>query len=171
MLLPLQGEGWDGDGINVNRAAAECSFPFKGKVGMGMGLVGMGMGRMKGQTNRNILQNRLQRRLRNSMTDAERRLWQCLKQQQMGGFKFRRQHPFGDYVVDFVCLDAMIVIEVDGGQHMENPRLDAVRTASLNAAGFRVLRFWNNEILQNLEAVKVSIWRALHTPPPPRSSP
>jgi very-short-patch-repair endonuclease len=121
---------------------------------------------MKGQTNRNILQNRLQRGLRNSMTDAERRLWQCLRQRQMGGFKFRRQHPYGDYILDFVCLEAMLVIEVDGGQHMENQGLDAVRTASLNAAGFRVLRFWNNEVLQNTEIVKESIWQALHTPPP-----
>ncbi len=126
---------------------------------------------MKGQTNRKVLQNRLQRRLRNSMTDAERCLWQCLRHRQMGGYKFRRQHPFGNYILDFVCLEVMIVIEVDGGQHMETPGYDAARTTELSAAGFRVLRFWNNEILCDIEAVKEAIWRVLQTPPPSQPSP
>ena len=131
----------------------------------------MGMGEMKGQTNRNILQNRFQRRLRNSMTDAESRLWQCLRGRQMGGFKFRRQHVFKDYILDFVCLEAMLVIEVDGGQHAEDTSADAARTEKLNEAGFGVLRFWNNEILGDIEAVKESIWKSLQTPSPPQSSP
>ena len=121
---------------------------------------------MKGQTNTNILQAKLQRRLRNHMTDAESRLWQCLRLGQMGGFKFRRQHPFGNYILDFVCLQAMLVIEVDGAQHGENKKRDEVRTASLSAAGFRVLRFWDNEVLRETESVKEAIWRSLHTPPP-----
>lgn len=116
---------------------------------------------MKGQTNRSILQNKLQRKLRNRMTDAETRLWQCLRRRLMSGFKFRRQHPFGDYVLDFVCFEAMIVIEIDGSQHMESLERDTIRTATLNAAGFRVLRFWNNEILCDIEAVKESIWQAV----------
>lgn len=117
---------------------------------------------MKGQTNQRILRGKLQRNLRSNMTDAERRLWQCLKQREVDGFKFRRQHPFGDYVLDFVCLEAMLVIEVDGGQHLENRGYDAVRTGNLKSAGFTMLRFWNNEILQDIEAVKESIWQALH---------
>jgi very-short-patch-repair endonuclease len=126
---------------------------------------------VKGQTNKSILQGGLQRRLRDNMTDAELRLWHCLRTRQMDGFKFRRQHPFGDYILDFVCLEAMLVIEVDGGQHGEHMERDAVRTATLMSAGFRVLRFWNNEIFHDVEAVKDSIWRALHTPPPSQPSP
>ena len=121
---------------------------------------------MKGQTNHGILQPRLQRRLRNHVTDAELRLWQCLRRRQMGGFRFRRQHPFGNYILDFVSLEAMLVIEVDGGQHGESKERDEARTASLSAAGFRVLRFWDNEVLGDFESVKESIWRGLHTPPP-----
>ncbi len=131
----------------------------------------MGMGKMKGQTSSRILQGKLQRKLHTSMTDAEMHLWQCLRRRQMGGFKFRRQHPFGDYILDFVSLEAGLVIEVDGGQHGEKMKEDAARTANLAAAGFRVLRFWNNEVLHDIEAVKESIWRALHTPPPSRPSP
>jgi len=126
---------------------------------------------MKGQTNKRILRHRLQRRLRNRMTDAEQRLWQSLRRRQMGEFKFRRQHPFGDYVLDFVCLEAMLVVEVDGGQHGANPENDKARTARLTRAGFRVLRFWDNEVLKDLKAVKSSIWEALHTPPPSQPSP
>ena len=75
---------------------------------------------MQGQTNKNILTNNLQRKLRLKMTDAERALWQALRYQQMSGVKFRRQHPFADFILDFVCLEKMLVIEVDGGQHNEN---------------------------------------------------
>src|SRR5262245_58259891 len=100
---------------------------------------------MKGQTNPGILRPRLQRRLRKSMTDAERRLWFSLQRKQLTGLKFRRQHPFGDYVLDFVCLKAKVIVEVDGGQHAENPTTDTARTAYLERAGFRVLRFWNND--------------------------
>ena len=83
---------------------------------------------MKGQTSKGILKPKLQRRLRKNMTDAERRLWRTLQRRQVAGFNFRRQHPFGDYVIDFVCLEAMLAIEVDGGQHTENAREDAERT-------------------------------------------
>jgi len=89
----------------------------------------------------------------------------------MSGFKFRRQHPFGNCILDFVCLDAMLVVEVDGGQHSERTAADDIRTAKLEGAGFRVLRFWNNQVLQELEAVKEVIWEALQTPPPSRPSP
>ena len=101
------------------------------------------------------------------MTDAELRLWSRLRGRQMKGFKFRRQHPFGDYILDFVCLDQKLLVEVDGGQHAGQFEKDDARTASLRAAGFRVLRFWNNEVLRDTEAVLESIWNALLTPPPP----
>ena len=116
---------------------------------------------MKGQTSEKILKPKLQRRLRKNPTDAERRLWNCLRQKQFGNFKFRGQHPFENYVIDFVCLKAMLAVEVDGGQHAEQQQEDAVRTRTLTDAGFKVLRFWNNEVMQNFEGVKESIWLAL----------
>ena len=92
----------------------------------------------------------------------------------MGHFKFRRQHPFGDYVIDFVCLEAMLAVEVDGGQHSQMREEDAVRTKSLTEAGFKVLRFWNNDVLRDIEAVKEAIWLVLQersTPSPSQPSP
>ena len=71
--------------------------------------------KMKGRTNKKILGLKLQRQLRKRMTDAEQRLWRALRRKQLANFKFRRQHPFGDYIIDFVCLEAMLAIEVDGG--------------------------------------------------------
>ena len=129
---------------------------------------------MKGQTNEKILKPRLQRRLRKNLTDAEQRLWNCLRQKQMGHFKFRRQHPFADYVIDFVCLEAKLAVEVDGGQHSQKWEEDAVRTKSLTEAGFKVLRFWNHDVLRDIEAVKESIWLALQerrAPSPSQPSP
>lgn len=116
---------------------------------------------MLGQTNRRILSSKLQRTLRKEMTDAERVLWSVLRARQLGGHKFRRQHPFGDYILDFVCVERKLVIEVDGGQHLEQVTRDEVRTQGLMAAGFRVLRFWSNDVLQETEAVKERIWTAL----------
>ena len=95
------------------------------------------------------------------MTDAEQRLWRFLKRRQLLDFKFRRQHPFGDYIIDFVCLEAMLVVEVDGDQHNAQQAKDAVRTDHLKRAGFRVLRFWNNEVLSDIDSVTTVIWRAL----------
>jgi very-short-patch-repair endonuclease len=86
---------------------------------------------------------------------------------QLAGHRFRKQHPVGNYVVDFVCMESRLAIEIDGGQHTENAPYDAQRTKRLEDEGFRVLRFWNNDVLQNIEAVKAEIWRALSTPPPP----
>jgi very-short-patch-repair endonuclease len=112
---------------------------------------------MKGQTNQAILRPRLQRRLRKEPTDAERRLWQVLRNRQLEGCKFRRQHPFGDYILDFACLERMLVVECDGGQHADAVERDAERTRQLELAGFMVLRYWNNEVLGNLEGVAESI--------------
>lgn len=84
------------------------------------------------------------RELRKSMTDAERKLWRGLRLRQMHGHKFRRQFPLGCYIVDFVCLEARLIIEVDGGQHADEEYGDAKRDAWLTEQNFRVLRYWNN---------------------------
>jgi very-short-patch-repair endonuclease len=90
--------------------------------------------------------------LRTNMTDAERRLWYHLRAHRFSGYKFKRQIPIGRYIVDFVCLAERLVIEVDGGQHADN-QLDLRRTQWLEDQGFRVLRFWNNEVLNNTDGV------------------
>lgn len=125
---------------------------------------------MKGQTNRRILGEQLQRKLRNSPTDAEQLLWPHLRGRQMAGCKYRRQHPFQDYILDFVCLERGLVVELDGGQHAEQRMQDALRDAFLADAGFRVLRFWNHELMKETRAVLEAIHAALNQVPPPPSS-
>ena len=128
----------------------------------------MGMGTpMRGQTNTAIQRNKLQRSLRGRMTIAELRLWHYLRGRQMAGFKFRRQHPFNNYILDFACIERMLVIEVDGGQHMKNTAADQIRTKSLENAGFRVLRFWNSDVLKNIDAVAAVIRDSLQGTSPP----
>jgi adenine-specific DNA-methyltransferase len=100
------------------------------------------------------------------MTDAERRLWRHLRDRQLGGWKFRRQHPVGPFIVDFVCLEKKVVIEVDGGQHAENEELDLRRSAYLEKLGYHILRFWNNEVLQETEAVLTTIFASIEDAPP-----
>jgi very-short-patch-repair endonuclease len=103
------------------------------------------------------------RQLRNRMTDAELRLWKGLRGGQMDGFRFRRQAPIGPHIVDFICLKARLVIEVDGGQHMVAAERDDQRTADLASRGFRVLRFWNGDVLGNYDGVLRMIQAALTT--------
>ena len=108
------------------------------------------------------------RRLRQKATDAESALWQQVRASRLGGHKFRRQAAIGRYIVDFVCFETRLIVEVDGGQHAERQRQDAQRTAWLASQGFRVLRFWNTEVLGDVEAVKAVIARACsETPPSP----
>ena len=102
--------------------------------------------------------------LRRHMTDAEQRLWRHLRAHRLEGAKFKRQQPLGPYVVDFVCFESRLVIEVDGGQHQDS-EADASRDAWLREQGFRILRFWNNDVLANLPAVLETI--AGHTAPSP----
>jgi very-short-patch-repair endonuclease len=104
------------------------------------------------------------------MTDAERHLWQALRNNQMG-CKFRRQHPYEDYILDFVCIEKKLVIEVDGGQHAETIDYDTNRTIMLQSAGFHVLRFWNNEVLTELSVVKEHIWNILQATTHPHPGP
>jgi len=99
------------------------------------------------------------RDLRANMTDAERKLWSRLRREQIDGHRFRRQMPIGPYIVDFVCLASRLIIEVDGGQH--SAERDARRTAWLESQDFHVLRFWNNDVLGNLDGVIQTIEDAL----------
>ena len=101
------------------------------------------------------------RTLRRKQTDAERLLWLHLRDRRLMRYKFRRQLPIGKYIADFVCLKCMLIIEVDGGQHLQEQRYDAVRTHYLESQGFRVLRFWNNDVLGNLEAVLYALTLSL----------
>lgn len=112
---------------------------------------------MEGQTNKRILQSHRQRQLRRDATDAERALWRHLRGRQMDGAKFRRQHPFGHYILDFVCLERRIVIELDGGPHAGTALYDSRRTRLLEEAGFAVQRFWNNEIFDNPAASRCDL--------------
>jgi len=100
------------------------------------------------------------------MTDIERLLWQALRYKQVNGNRFRRQHPIGRYIVDFACIEQKLVIELDGRQHQEQVAYDEQRTASLQAQGWQVLRFWNNDILNNLEGVLTRIAENLTAAPP-----
>ena len=108
------------------------------------------------------------------MSGAEQALWHLLRGRQISGLKFRRQHPFGDYILDFVCLENKLVIEVDGGQHGYQAGYDENRTQELRAAGFCVLRFWNTEVLKETESVREKIWlvvQELKPHPPPSLAP
>ena len=115
------------------------------------------------------------RQLRQQQTDAETKMWRLLRDRRLAGKKFRRQHSIPPYVVDFYCHEAALVIELDGGQHAESRRYDEKRTAFLEQKGLRVIRFWNNEVLQETEGVLETIWQAIQTsslsPSPPTPLP
>jgi very-short-patch-repair endonuclease len=91
------------------------------------------------------------------MTEAERRVWQILRSDQMKGYKFRRQVPIGRYIADFVCHEVRLIVEIDGGQHDRSSPREAERGAFLQNEGYRILRFWNNEVLANLDGVHETI--------------
>ena len=101
------------------------------------------------------------RRLRRDQTTAEQKLWSRLRDRQLERYKFRRRVPLGRFIVDFSCYDARLVIELDGGQHAEQSEADAARTQWLEGRGFRVLRFWNNEVEENLDGVLMRILEVL----------
>ncbi len=123
------------------------SSATRGKVGMGV--------------RRQVATARL---LRRNSTDVERRLWHRIREKQIEGFRFRRQRPIGKYIVDFVCLEAKLIVELDGGQHAEHADADTARTEFLESLGYRVVRFWNNEVLENMEGVLERIREALLQP-------
>jgi len=107
------------------------------------------------------------RELRSNMTDAEARLWGHLRDRRLGAEKFRRQHQIGPYYVDFVSVNSKLIIEVDGGQHVTNEEADSRRTEYLTGKGYRVLRFWNDEVLTDTETVLEMILSALVEGEPP----
>ena len=101
------------------------------------------------------------RELRKALTPAEAKLWAYLRGSKLKGAKFRRQHAIGDYVPDFCSVKQRLIIELDGGQHLEQEDYDAERTAFLESKGYRVLRFWNNDVMNNPDAVLKVVWSAL----------
>ena len=101
----------------------------------------------------------LARKLRSDLTDAEKHLWKYLRYKQFDGLRFRRQQPLGPYIVDFVNFEKRIIIEVDGGQHNESPQGDIERDNWLKKHNFEVLRFWNNDVIENAEGVMEVIRR------------
>jgi adenine specific DNA methylase Mod/very-short-patch-repair endonuclease len=158
-LSPIQGEGW-GEGTSPSPPWGE----------------GRGEGpKSRTKAERNALLKAFAREMRNAPTDAEKRLWHFLRDRRLAGYKFRRQHPMAGYIADFVCIEARLVIELDGGQHAElfQQERDAARTREFERRGFRVLRFWNNEVLSNTMGVLQSILDALESAPhhTPHSNP
>ncbi|VTU13899.1 hypothetical protein SRS16CHR_00821 [Variovorax sp. SRS16] len=103
------------------------------------------------------------RSLRETPTDAETLLWYHLRDRRLAGCKFRRQRPIGRYFADFACLEAKLVVELDGGQHADVAAYDEARTRFMEGEGLRVLRFWNNEVLTQIDVVREQILRALQT--------
>jgi very-short-patch-repair endonuclease len=101
------------------------------------------------------------RQLRQHATDAEMLLWSRLRNRQLLNHKFRRQVPVGNYIADFVCLALKLIVDIDGGQHAERPAYDERRTAWLESKGYSVVRFWNNEVLRDLDGVVEALTPAL----------
>jgi very-short-patch-repair endonuclease len=106
------------------------------------------------------------RRLRREQTDAESKLWARLRGRQLGNAKFRRQHAIGPFIADFCAVERGLVIELDGGQHGTQAQADQRRSAYLERSGYRVLRFWDNEVLMNMEAVLERFFQVLNDPHP-----
>ena len=104
--------------------------------------------------------------LRQDMTIAENRMWYFLRNRRLNGYKFVREYVIGDYIADFVCRDKKLIVEIDGGQHMEAAEYDQRRTNYLTAKGYKVVRFWNNEVLLNVQGVLETILRSLEDMPP-----
>ena len=107
----------------------------------------------------------LARNLRKNQTDAEKRLWRYLRDRRLTGLKFRRQYVIKPYIVDFACVEKKLVIEIDGGQHAENVEADHLRTRYLEEKGYKVVRFWNNEMLTNTDAVLNNILSIMRRSP------
>jgi very-short-patch-repair endonuclease len=105
------------------------------------------------------------KKLRTNQTDAELRVWQALRAGRLMNYKFKRQVPIAEFITDFVCFEQKLIIEIDGGQHLGSTQ-DAFRDAKLKAMGFRVIRFWNNDVMQNLEGILMVVLQQLQTSTP-----
>ena len=95
--------------------------------------------------------------MRQDPTDAEKLMWERLRAKRLNGYKFRRQMPIDRFIVDFACFDSKLVVKLDGGQHDKRVAYDEMRTSVINREGFRVLRFWNDEVFENLDGVLTTI--------------
>ena len=116
--------------------------------------------------------NRQARALRRQMTEAEKVMWSKLRDRRLDGVKFKRQKPIAGYIVDFVALDLKLIVEIDGGQHAERAEEDAARTKVLEESGYHVVRFWNHDVLRNIEGVLESLVQELNlSASPPHPSP
>ena len=111
------------------------------------------------------------RTMRHVPTDAEKKFWWQVRDRRLAGYKFKRQFLIGRYIVDFVCLDRGLVVELDGGQHAQQTAYDKEREAFLRTRGFRVIRFWNYDVLTNMDGIVESVLRELKKPPHPALSP
>ncbi|MEW6769668.1 MAG: DUF559 domain-containing protein [Pseudomonadota bacterium] len=111
------------------------------------------------------------RKLRRQQTDAERGLWLRLRDRRLNGWKFKRQVPIEKFIVDFCCADGKLVVELDGGQHAAEIQNDAARTDILSSCGYLVLRFWNNDVLTNIDGVLAEILSTLPQKLPPHPIP
>lgn len=112
--------------------------------------------------------------MRRVPTEAEKKFWWMVRDRRLGGYKFKRQYPIGRYIADFVCIEAKLIVELDGGQHAEQQEYDAKRDAFFNSEGFRVVRFWNPEFLKNQDGVARQLLALLvggRTPSPQPSTP
>jgi very-short-patch-repair endonuclease len=107
------------------------------------------------------------RHLRKNLTDAEQKLWRHIRNRQIKGFRFRRQAPIGNYIVDFVCFEKKLIIELDGGQHSEQQEYDHHRSLWLKSKGYTVIRFWNNDVLNNIEGIMEVILKKIIPPSQP----
>ncbi len=113
--------------------------------------------------NFNQLMKQRSRLLRKEPTIAEQQLWYYLRDRRLNGYKFHRQYVMGAYIAYFVCLKMKTIIEIDGGQHAENAEYDEIRTSYLNGRGFKVIRYWNNEVLDKMESVLEDIYQKLES--------
>lgn len=160
-VSPLPGHAVDQPSEALRK---ETPHPDRAKRGPPSPARGEGTGPVARAVNKSTATLRA-RELRSNMTDAERKLWFALRDRRFANFKFRRQVPLGPFIADYVCFDARVVVEVDGGQHAKSRR-DERRDQWLAANGFVVRRFWNNDVLKNLEGVLISLLETLHQRPP-----
>jgi very-short-patch-repair endonuclease len=151
--VPFLQAGERGDGISLQVGERGCVSSLQAGERGGMPSRGEGVADLpkKRNSSRKSRLTPVARKLRKNPTEAEKKLWALIRADQLG-VRFRRQYPVGPYVVDFYCSSARLIIEADGGQHNENSS-DMIRTAFLEGQGYRVLRFWNHDVLNNPEGV------------------
>lgn len=166
--LPQVGEGTNVPFSQLGEASTNTPLPLVGE-GQGRGHNGRGQ---KVQVRRKMRDPKPQtlanaKSLRSNQTEAEARLWYHLRAHRFMGLKFKRQKPVGRYIADFVCWERRLIIELDGGQHAEQVAYDQQRDAWLRSEGYTVLRFWNNDVMQQLDGVLEQIRCAVSPEPSP----